>query len=92
MKAVPSRPFSSADEPPRKPTTAEISGLLWSSTSQAVMPPGLTTFWMSMAWAGAAMASSRTVRTDPTHVVIPAKAGIHLWAARRRDGSRLSPG
>ena len=53
MLATPGLSAGSCAAPPSKAKDMEISGIDWSSTSQAVMPRGLTTFWMSMASAAA---------------------------------------
>src|SRR3546814_4385811 len=58
-RARPSRPVGSEDSPPTKEKERVRIGLPWSSTSQALTPPGLVTSWMSGAAARAAAEATR---------------------------------
>ena len=77
--ARPSLPAGSRAAPPSKARSREMIGLPWSSTSQASMPPGLTTRWTSIARAGAA-ASSRAARQAQMYLAIMVSARLTNWA------------
>ena len=77
--ASPSLPAGSSAAPPRNTRSRVMIGLLWSSTSQASIPPGLITRWTSMARAGRAAVRIRA----------GIRARIRI-AARTRDRGFMS--
>jgi len=72
MFAKPSLPLGSSAVPPRKLRSSETIGLAWSSTSQAVMPPGLTTSCTSTARAGSAARTTAARIARPRRIIATA--------------------
>src|SRR5581483_2175476 len=80
--ATPSLPAGSCALPPSKAKRMAISGTLCSSTSHAVMPPGLFTTWIFMA--SALLVGRRSAKTAIRTAIIAVLP--HMRAAIGREG------